>query len=158
MATRTKPRGAKGRSRASKNKRIPFRTRAARALRAGRERIRERLGRHTDDVWGVVLIVAAVLVALSYFGLSGPVGAGVSAATTFLLGAWAYGLPFVVAVIGIALVGLFPRVKVGRLVAGVVIVYLGTLAMFHLLTGSVALAGNLDQVQESGGVIGALVA
>ena len=158
MATRTKPRGAKGRSRASKNKRIPFRTRAARALRAGRERIRERLGRHTDDVWGVVLIVAAVLVALSYFGLSGPVGAGVSAATRFLLGAWAYGLPFVVAVIGIALVGFFPRVKVGRLVAGVVIVYLGTLAMFHLLTGSVALAGNLDQVQESGGVIGALVA
>ncbi len=158
MATRTKPRGAKGRSRASKNKRIPFRTRAARALRAGRERIRERLGRHTDDVWGVVLIVAALLVALSYFGLSGPVGAGVSAATRFLLGAWAYGLPFVVAVIGIALVGLFPRVKVGRLVAGVVIVYLGTLAMFHLLTGSVALAGNLDQVQESGGVIGALVA
>ena len=158
MATRTKPRGAKGRSRASKNKRIPFRTRAARALRAGRERIRERLGRHTDDVWGVVLIVAALLVALSYFGLSGPVGAGVSATTRFLLGAWAYGLPFVVAVIGIALVGLFPRVKVGRLVAGVVIVYLGTLAMFHLLTGSVALAGNLDQVQESGGVIGALVA
>ncbi len=158
MATRTKPRGAKGRSRASKNKRIPFRTRAARALRAGRDRIRERLGRHTDDVWGVVLIVAALLVALSYFGLSGPVGAGVSATTRFLLGAWAYGLPFVVAVIGIALVGLFPRVKVGRLVAGVVIVYLGTLAMFHLLTGSVALAGNLDQVQESGGVIGALVA
>jgi len=158
MATRTKRRGANGRSRASKNKRIPFRTRVVRALRASRERMRERLGRHTDDVWGVVLIVAALLVALSYFGLSGPVGAGVSATTRFLLGAWAYGLPLVVAVIGIALVGIFPRVKVGRLVAGVVIVYLGTLAMFHLLTGSVALAGNLDQVQESGGVIGALVA
>ena len=30
--------------------------------------------------------------------------------------------------------------------------------MFHLLTGSVALAGNVDQVQDSGGVAGALIA
>ena len=158
MATRTKGRGAKGRSRARKSKRIPIRTRLVHALRKSRERIRERLGRQTDDVWGLVLIVAGLLVALSFFGLSGPVGAGVSGAIIFLFGTWAYAVPVVLAVIGVTLVGIFPRLEVGRVVTGAVIVFLGTLAMFHLLTGSVALAGNVDQVQESGGVVGALIA
>ncbi len=158
MATRTKGRGAKGRSRASKKKRIPIRTRVAHALRASRERIRERLGRQTDDVWGVVLVVAALLVTLSFFGLSGPVGAGVSGAAIFLFGTWAYAVPIVLALIGLALVGVFPRLEVGRVVTGVILLFLSTLAMFHLLTGSVALAGNIDQVQESGGVVGALLA
>jgi S-DNA-T family DNA segregation ATPase FtsK/SpoIIIE len=158
MATRTKGRGAKGRSRASKKKRIPIRTRLVHALRTSRQRIRERLGRQTDDVWGVVLIVAALLVALSFFGLSGPVGAGVSGAAIFLFGTWAYAVPIVLAIIGIALVGVFPRLEVGRVVTGITLIFLSTLAMFHLLTGSVALAGNVDQVQESGGVVGALLA
>jgi S-DNA-T family DNA segregation ATPase FtsK/SpoIIIE len=109
-------------------------------------------------VWGVVLIVAALLVALSFFGLSGPVGAGVSGAAIFLFGTWAYAVPIVLAIIGIALVGVFPRLEVGRVVTGITLIFLATLAMFHLLTGSVALAGNVDQVQESGGVVGALLA
>ncbi len=158
MATRTKGRGAKGRSRASKKKPIPIRTRVAHALRASRERIRERLGRQTDDVWGVVLVVAALLVTLSFFGLSGPVGAGVSGAAIFLFGTWAFAVPIVLALIGLALVGVFPRLEVGRVVTGVILLFLSTLAMFHLLTGSVALAGNIDQVQDSGGVVGALLA
>ncbi len=158
MATRTKGRGAKGRSRARKSKRIPIRTRLAHALRKSRERIRERLGRQTDDVWGLVLIVAALLVTLSFFGLSGPVGAGVSGAAIFLFGTWAYAVPIVLALVGISLVGIFPRLVVGRVVIGVVVIFFSTLAMFHLLTGSVALAGNVDQVQDSGGVAGALIA
>jgi S-DNA-T family DNA segregation ATPase FtsK/SpoIIIE len=105
-----------------------------------------------------VLIVASLLVAMSFFGLSGPVGSGVSGAAIFLFGMWAYALPVVLGVIGLALVGIFPRIDIGKVVAGVLIVYFATLAMFHLLTGSVALAGNLDQVKESGGVVGALVA
>ena len=158
MATRTKGRGAKGRSKARKSKRIPIRTRLAHALRKSRERIRERLGRQTDDVWGLILIVAALLVTLSFFGLSGPVGAGVSGAAVFLFGTWAYAVPLVLAVVGVTLVGIFPRLEVGRVVIGVVVVFLSTLSMFHLLTGSVALAGNVDQIQDSGGVVGALIA
>ncbi len=135
-----------------------MRTRLAHALRKSRERIRERLGRQTDDVWGLVLIVGALLVTLSFFGLSGPLGAGVSDAAMFLFGTWAYAVPIVLAVVGISLVGIFPRLQAGRVVIGVVVVFFSTLAMFHLLTGSVALAGNVDQVQDSGGVAGALIA
>ena len=78
MASRTKSRGAAGRSKATpkKTERISFWARIVRTLRAGRERIQERLARQSDDVWGVGLIVLAALVALSFFGLSGPIGAG----------------------------------------------------------------------------------
>ncbi len=120
--------------------------------------MRERLGRQTDDVWGLVLIVASLLMTLSFVGLSGPIGSGVSDAALFLFGTWAYGVPLVLAAIGVTLVGLFPRLEVGRVATAVVILFLATLGMFHLLTGSVALAGNVEQVQESGGVIGALIA
>ena len=120
--------------------------------------MRERLGRQTDDVWGLVLIVASLLVMLSFFGLSGPVGSAVSGAAVFLFGTWAYAVPIVLAAVGITLVGVFPRLEVGRVVTGIILLFLSTLAMFHLLTGSIALAGNIDQVQESGGVVGALLA
>jgi DNA segregation ATPase FtsK/SpoIIIE, S-DNA-T family len=120
--------------------------------------MRERLGRQTDDVWGLILIVAALLVVLSFVDLAGPIGDGVSGALTFLFGTWAFGVPLVLGLIGVALVGLFPRLETGRVVTGVVVVFVGTLAMFHLLTGSIALAGNVEQVRESGGVAGALMA
>ncbi len=160
MATRTKSRGATGRSKAApkKTKRISFRARTVQALRTSRDRIRERLARQSDDVWGVVLIVLASLVGLSFFGLSGPIGAGLSGSLRFLFGMWAFGVPVVLAIVGLSLVGVCCSEDRGRLVVGLAAVFVASLALFHLLTGSVALAGHVDQVKESGGAIGALVA
>ena len=61
MASRTKSRGAAGRSKATpkKTERVPLRARIVRTLRTGRERIQERLTRQSDDVWGVALLVLA---------------------------------------------------------------------------------------------------
>ncbi len=160
MATRTKSRGATGRSKATprKTKRISFRARTVQALRTGRDRIGERFARQSDDVWGVVLIVLALLVGLSFFGLSGPIGAGLSGSLRFLFGMWAFGVPVVLVIIGLSLVGVCCSETRGRLVAGLAAVFVASLALFHLLTGSVALAGHVDQVKESGGAVGALVA
>jgi S-DNA-T family DNA segregation ATPase FtsK/SpoIIIE len=160
MATRTKSRGATGRSKAAPKttKRISLRARTVQALRTGRDRIRERFARQSDDVWGVVLIVLAALVSLSFFGLSGPIGAGLSGSLRFLFGMWAFGVPAVLAIVGLSLVGVCCSEDRARLVAGLAAVFVASLAMFHLLTGSVALAGNVDRVKESGGAIGALVA
>jgi DNA segregation ATPase FtsK/SpoIIIE, S-DNA-T family len=120
--------------------------------------MRDRLGRQTDDVWGLILIVAGVLATLAFVGLAGPIGSGVDEALSFLFGTWAYGVPLVLGLIGVALVGVFPRLEAGRVVIGVAVVFFGTLAMFHLMTGSIALAGHIEQVRESGGVVGALMA
>ncbi|MCJ7780305.1 MAG: DNA translocase FtsK 4TM domain-containing protein, partial [Acidimicrobiia bacterium] len=160
MATRTKSRGATGRSKAAPKttKRISLRVRTVQALRTGRNRIRERFARQSDDVWGVVLIVLAALVSLSFFGLSGPIGAGLSGSLRFLFGMWAFGVPAVLVIVGLSLVGVCCSEDRARLVAGLAAVFVASLALFHLLTGSVALAGNVDRVKESGGAIGALVA
>ena len=160
MASRTKSRGAAGRSKATpkKTQRVPFRARIVRTLRTGRERIQERLARQSDDVWGVALLVLAAVVALSFFGLSGPIGAGISGTLRFLFGVWAFLVPLALVTIGLSLVGLWFTEDRGRLVAGVAAVFVASLALFHLMTGSIALAGNVEQVQESGGAVGALIA
>ena len=61
MATRTKSRGAKGRSRTKKRPSKQPRQGLIAALRAMRDRVRQRLGRQTDDVWGLVILVIAAL-------------------------------------------------------------------------------------------------
>lgn len=164
MSARTKSRGARGRSKATPKKtkkkqaRVPLRSRAVRALRTGQKRVGGHLGRQSDEVWGFALIVVAVLVALSFFGLSGPVGAAISGALRFLFGMWAFGVPLVLAVAGASLLGVCCNAEHGRLIAGLATLFVTSLAMFHLMTGSLALAGNVDQVQDSGGAVGALIA
>jgi len=159
MATRTKRRGATGRSETTpkKEKRVPFRARIVQTLRTGRERIQERLARQSDDVWGIAFLVLAALVGLSFFGLSGPIGAGLSGALRFLFGMWAFAVPLALVAIGLSFIGAYFVEDRGRLVAGVVAVFVASLALFHLMTGSIALAGNVEQVKESGGAVGALV-
>jgi len=160
MATRTKRRGAQGRSRAKQKKpqKPALPARIVHALRTMRDRVRERLGRQTDDVWGVVLVVIAALLALSFFDLSGPVGDRISAVVTFLFGIWAYALPAVMGLIGLAMIGLFPRKDYGRIAIGATLLFAGSLGMFHLMTGSLSLAGNVDRVAAHGGAVGALIA
>ena len=66
MATRTKTRGASGRKTATRKQQKKRQTTSiSNALKGMKQRIRDRLGRHTDDVWGVVLIVAAALLMLT---------------------------------------------------------------------------------------------
>jgi S-DNA-T family DNA segregation ATPase FtsK/SpoIIIE len=51
-----------------------------------------------------------------------------------------------------------PRQGPGRIVSGAVTSFVGSLSMFHLLTGGVALVPNLALVEERGGALGALIA
>jgi S-DNA-T family DNA segregation ATPase FtsK/SpoIIIE len=123
-----------------------------------KDRVRTRLGRQTDDVWGVALLVVALLLVLAFFGLAGPVGAWAVTGLTFLFGLWAYVVPVVMAVIGLAMVGTMPKADYGRLTVGLATLFLGSMALFHLMTGTIQLHDNLDLVAERGGVVGALVA
>ena len=115
MATRTKRRGATGRSKAAPKKtqkqqpRVSIRAKIVRALRTGRERTHGRLTRQSDDVWGIGLLVIAALVALSFFGLSGPVGSAISGTLRFLFGVWAFAVPLVFMILGLSLAGVYCR-------------------------------------------------
>ncbi|MDR9450084.1 MAG: DNA translocase FtsK 4TM domain-containing protein, partial [Acidimicrobiia bacterium] len=123
-----------------------------------KNRIRTRLGRQTDDVWGLILIVVAVLLGLAFFGQAGPVGRWTLSTLLLLFGTWSYLVPLAIAGIGMALIIGKPRNDYGRLAIGVLLTFVGTLAMFHLMTGTVSLAESLDLVKERGGAVGSLVA
>jgi S-DNA-T family DNA segregation ATPase FtsK/SpoIIIE len=116
------------------------------------------LGRQTDDVWGLLLIVLSILATLAFFSLAGPVGNGFVSLQTILFGMWAYAAPVPVAIVGVAMVGTMPRADYTRLTAGLAALFVGSLALFHLMTGAIQLHDNVDLVRERGGAVGALVA
>jgi S-DNA-T family DNA segregation ATPase FtsK/SpoIIIE len=126
-------------------------------LAAMRERVRSGFGRHADDVWGVILVVLGVIVALAYFGLAGPVGDGIVAALELLFGVWGYAIAPVLGVLGGLLIASRIRTDYGKVAIGFVTVFLASLGMFHLMTGAVSLAESIDLVKERGGAVGSLI-
>ncbi|MDJ0663821.1 MAG: DNA translocase FtsK 4TM domain-containing protein [Acidimicrobiia bacterium] len=123
-----------------------------------KQRIRDRLGRHTDDVWGVVLIVAAAVLMLSFFGLAGPLGDWAATGLEFVFGLWAYFAPVVLIAIGVVMISTMPRADYGRVSLGLFVLFVSSMALFHLLTGTVSLASSVDLVVERGGAVGSLIA
>ncbi|HEX5696596.1 MAG TPA: DNA translocase FtsK 4TM domain-containing protein, partial [Acidimicrobiia bacterium] len=154
--TRTGPSGRR-RVSTAKKKTAPKAT-FRQKLVAVRSSVRGTLGRQTDDVWGLVLLVLAVLVLLAFLDLAGPVGHGMAGGSLFLFGVWRFAVPVALAGIGIALILGKPKDGARRLVAGAVVTFVGSLALFHLMTGAVALAPNIDLVKERGGAVGSLLA
>jgi S-DNA-T family DNA segregation ATPase FtsK/SpoIIIE len=169
MASKTPTRkGARGRKRVSTAKAPARRTSSRRTttktseprltLAAVRTYLRDRLGRQADDVWGLVLVVAAVLVVLAFLGQAGPVGRFLDSGLRLLFGVWAFFLPVLLAGVGAVLaLGRRPDAA-ARTAVGAVVVYVGSLAIFHLLTGAVSLSASIDLVVERGGAVGSLLA
>jgi S-DNA-T family DNA segregation ATPase FtsK/SpoIIIE len=158
MPSRTSTRKGSGRRRVSKKRKAKTqKTTPTQKLAAVRDSIRNTLGRQTDDVWGLLLVVLAILVVLAFFGLAGPMGEGFEKGSRFLFGVWRYVLPIALAGIGVALIVGKPRDGARRLVLGGVTTFIGTLALFHLLTGAIAFRSSIDLVEERGGAVGALI-
>jgi S-DNA-T family DNA segregation ATPase FtsK/SpoIIIE len=143
---------------AAKKKKTAPKSTIRQKLVAVRGSVRNTLGRQTDDVWGLILLVLAILVLLAFVDLAGPVGEGMARGSRFLFGVWRFALPAALAGIGVAMIVGKPRDGAKRLVAGSVVTFIGSLALFHLMTGAVALAPNLDLVKERGGAVGSLIA
>ncbi len=127
-------------------------------LVAVKDSVRGMLGRQTDDVWGLLLIVAAVIVVLGFIDKAGPVGSGIESGSRFLFGVWRFALPVALTGIGLTLIVGKPRDGALKLSLGGLATFIGSLAMFHLLTGAIALVPNIDLVKERGGAVGALIA
>ena len=157
MASRKPARRGSGRGRATGTTKKKKSSRPS-ALAALREKIRNGFGRHADDVWGVILLVSGILVGLAYFGLAGPFGDGLVTGLQVLVGVWGYVVGALLIVLGSLLVVTRRRDDYRRLAMGFVVTFLSTLSLFHLMTGTVSLAGSLDLVKERGGAIGSLIA
>ncbi len=132
-------RGGSGRKRVSQNK-TKESVGIDRCPAGGfRIRIRERLGRQTDDVWGMLLDRSLDLIVLGFLDLAGPLAGAVADGLHFLFGLWRFLVPAVMAAIGVALIAGRPRQGVGRAVVGAVTIFFASLALFHLFTGGPSL-------------------
>ena len=160
MGTRAPTRkGSSGRRRVSTAKKKPApKSTIRQKLVAVRSSVRNTLGRQTDDIWGLILVVLAILVLLAFVDLAGPVGEGMASGSRLMFGVWRFALPIALAGIGVAMILGKPRDGAKRLIAGGVITFIGSLALFHLMTGAVALAPSIDLVEERGGAVGSLIA
>ncbi len=159
MATRTTSGRATGRSAAKRKQKKPSLTkRSTLALRAGSKKVGDHLGDHKRDVWGVLLLVLAALVLLSFFGLSGPIGATSVEVTKFSVGMWAFVVPLVLAIAGLSLIGVINKEHHARTISGLAALFVGSVGLFHLLIGNPPLATEGDAVERGGGALGSIVA
>jgi S-DNA-T family DNA segregation ATPase FtsK/SpoIIIE len=159
MATRTTASRAKGRSTAKRKQKKPsLVSRTTSALGAIPRRIGEHLGEHRADVWGIALIAVGALVFLSFFELAGPFGTGSSTIARLLFGVWAFVVPLALVIAGLSLIGVVGGGENSKTIIGTTVLFIGSLSLFHLLTGNLPMAGREQSVEESGGIVGALIA
>jgi len=109
-------------------------------------------------VWGIVLIALGLLVLLSFFELAGPFGTGSSALARLLFGMWAFVVPLTLVIAGLTLIGVIGARENPKTLVGTAVLFLGSLSLFHLLTGNLPMAGTEQSVENSGGIVGSLVA
>jgi len=119
------------------------------------------LGRQADDVWGVVLLVAAALSGLGiYFGLAGPAGRALANGTGDVIGWGRVLVAPALVVLGITLIRGRPRPVLGRVALGFLGVFVTASGLAHLAWGpSQWRVSHADMagLAHAGGLVGALV-
>ena len=104
------------------------------------------------------MALAGLLIALAFFGAAAPLGAWTLRGLRVVVGVWVYITPVLLVALGGSLVVGRHHDGFQRILVGVVLWFVGSLALFHLLTGGQSLAGNIDRIRQSGGALGSLVA
>jgi DNA segregation ATPase FtsK/SpoIIIE, S-DNA-T family len=116
--------------------------------------LREAIAGHEDDVAGIALIVAAVLIALGvYSDFAGPVGHGIGWLAGVLVGVARYVMPPVLVLCGAAFVIDRRSASRGRLILGGVLATLSVLGLLHVARGP-RLGLPVKGLRRAGGVVG----
>jgi len=117
------------------------------------------LSEHRRDLWGIVLLLSAVISGLGiYLDAAGPVGRWVDAAARGGLGLLGYLLPVLLLAFGALLVMDRPGPEVGRLGLGLGVTGLAVLAAAHLSVDVPAPGEGIEAIARGGGVVGWLLA
>ena len=118
------------------------------------------LGRQSDDVWGLLLLLAGVLAALGiYADLTGPVGRVVRDISGAAVGWGRLLLPLVLVGVGGVLVragGV--RSEPGRVVIGSAFLVVSACGLLHLAFGAPPWGAALDELRGTGGLLGMAIA
>ncbi len=124
-----------------------------------RDTMATHLGRQSDDVWGLLLILAGVLAGLGiYADLTGPFGRVLEDGTGTVFGWGRLLFPFTLVGIGAVLVKGAPRTEPGRIVIGCVFLVLSLCGLLHLTLGAPVWGSSFEELREAGGFLGLVVA
>src|SRR5215218_10036017 len=143
-------------------KRRPAATTAtARTPRVG-QRSRKALSPHKGDIQGVLLVLLAVVMALGiWFEDGGRLGAFMALLFGNLFGYGAYAVPLLVGALALSLFWR-PAAKddmvAGRVTIGLLAVLVGGLGLLHLARGAPPASSAPAVLQDSGGLVGAIIA
>jgi DNA segregation ATPase FtsK/SpoIIIE, S-DNA-T family len=117
------------------------------------------LGEQRRDVWGLVLLLVAVLSGLAiYLDAAGPVGRGIDTAARGGFGLVGVLLPVLLIAFGALLVMDRPGPEVGRLGVGVSLVMLAVLGGAHLAVDVPAPGSGVETLARGGGLAGWAIA
>ncbi len=127
------------------------------------------LPRNLREIYGVSIITLAILLFLAFFlAALGPVGRGLDLFFSYLLGGVRYALPFILLAIGLALLlgrlgEIASREERGwRLtwveLAGTAIMIIAVCALLHIRVGSPEVMFTRSNLEEGGGLLGAVIA
>jgi S-DNA-T family DNA segregation ATPase FtsK/SpoIIIE len=114
------------------------------------------LGRQSDDVWGVVFLVAAAIAALGiYVDLTGPAGRALRHGAGDLFGWGRLLVPPCLALVGGMLVRGRLRQEPARVALGCGFLLVGASGLLHLARGPANWHGAIGPLADAGGLLGA---
>jgi S-DNA-T family DNA segregation ATPase FtsK/SpoIIIE len=120
--------------------------------------VRGALDPHRDDLIGLVVVVAGVLLGLAvYLRVAGPMGSGIDTGLGALVGVGRYVLPAALLACGVALLLDGRSEHRLRLALGVGLATVALLGLLHLAKGPHEIAGTPSEVEGAGGWLGAVV-
>ena len=145
----------------ARSRRPPAKKAPARTTRVGQSS-RKALSPHKGDIQGVFLALFAVVLALGiWFEDGGKVGVFFALLFRGLFGYGAYAVPLLVAGLALALFWR-PAAKddmvAGRVTIGLLAVLVGGLGLLHLAKGAPPASSAPAVLQDSGGLVGAIIA
>jgi DNA segregation ATPase FtsK/SpoIIIE, S-DNA-T family len=113
------------------------------------------LGDQQRDVWGIVLLLAAVISGLGiYLDAAGPVGGGIDALARGGFGLVGYLIPVLLLAFGVLLFVDRSGPEVGRIGTGTVLLVLSILAGAHLVVDIPPPGDGLEALARGGGLVG----
>lgn len=119
---------------------------------------RSRITAVSTEAWGGALLLSSLLSILFLAGVGGRLGDAAKDWLSLLFGKWAALGPLALLGMGLVLILGKPILSKKRLFFGVLMLFVCTLGLFHLLTGASPLASGVDVVRDRGGAVGALTA